>query len=221
MSTPQLLAFTEAEIHPRSISLDLALALENIVIMADRTVLLNPTTYRRLLKATEHPVNKRTRTKYRCTQGQIDAYQDVSGEDVPGNGDRRKMIRYFNSILMQEPAETSSLQRLARVIKHPPSPWGPDLVIKAFHDIDTVFFNGKLQGRVRIRWVRHVDKGSDEGETFGGVEPLEHSRSEIRLYARIFELKITNPYMIMWRTVFHETAVSDLNDCEDHQFSDV
>lgn len=31
--------------------------------------------------------------------------------------------------------------------------WTADLIIKAFADLDTVFFNGKLQGNVCVRWM--------------------------------------------------------------------
>ncbi|KAL8993669.1 MAG: hypothetical protein Q9169_006169, partial [Polycauliona sp. 2 TL-2023] len=34
------------------------------------------------------------------------------------------------------------------------SNWGPDLAIKAFHDLDTAFFGSTLAGYTTIRWIR-------------------------------------------------------------------
>ena len=117
--------------------------------MAETNPPLSPENYEKLLRLTELPVIVGKGTDYPCTQGQIDAYQHFRGRDVPSIRGTREVIRYFNRFLYPAPVQTSSLKRLAMSINHP-GKWGPDVAVKAFHDIDTAFFGGELRDRVCI-----------------------------------------------------------------------
>lgn len=75
--------------------------------------------------------------------------------------------------------------------------WKPDLVIKAFHDLDTVFFNGKLRGHVTIQWqtaswwteYHHVH--GQHRRAYGLTQYLGHQRAAIQLNA--FEILLNTP----------------------------
>lgn len=65
--------------------------------------------------------------------------------------------------------------------------WGPDVAIKCFCDLDTVFFRGKLKEHVCITWA-----GQEEFETpttFGHTHLLGHGKARIQLNAQYIFLK--------------------------------
>ena len=90
---------------------------------------------------------------------------------------------------------------------HPgPERKGPDLAIKVFKDMDTVFFKGMLFTHVSVTWNHWMEPGS-YAETTEGTDPGQ---------ARIF----LNPHSILWernwvlqmfQTLLHEMVVSELD----------
>ena len=60
--------------------------------------------------------------------------------------------------------------------------WGPDLAIKVFCDLDTVFFRGKLRGHVCITWA---DLGEfPDRNVFGHTIFLGRGKAVIQLNAQ-------------------------------------
>ena len=65
--------------------------------------------------------------------------------------------------------------------------WGPEVVIKCFCDLDTVFFRGKLRDHVCVSWALN-NREFPESQTFGNSEPLGHGKAWIILNAQVMFL---------------------------------
>ena len=82
--------------------------------------------------------------------------------------------------------------------------WGPDLAIKAFCDLDTVFFCGKLRGNVCLTW--ESDRSSLRG-LFGLTTVWKtHGKCLIQLnaYWNIFMYEVHSIFAQMFATLLHE-----------------
>ncbi|KAL9098120.1 MAG: hypothetical protein Q9187_009724, partial [Circinaria calcarea] len=55
-----------------------------------------------------------------------------------------------NPMTPEAVAAINRLQRLHSIRKS--NTWGPDLIFKAFNDLDLALFNGKLRGHIQLRW---------------------------------------------------------------------
>lgn len=106
------------------------------------------------------PFSTRNGTKYSCSQNDIDFHRHshftlrgCTG-DMTDNTLTTELILQNQTDKAVQPAERGAIGRLQRIfedIKHSGT-YGPDLAIKAFNDLDLVFFGGYLRGRVRVRW---------------------------------------------------------------------
>ncbi|MCJ1226298.1 hypothetical protein MMC12_002948 [Toensbergia leucococca] len=97
------------------------------------------------------------------------------------------------------------LDRLNANIRTPG--WGPDIVVKAFHDLDKVFFQGRLEGRVTIKWkkAKFFKYDSSKGKTYGSTWSKAPRGAQIFLNAdAIFLDQTSDPFKDMWGTLLHE-----------------
>ena len=99
--------------------------------------------------------------------------------------------------------EADAVKRLRKSLKI--KDWGPDLIIKAFQDLDTLFFRGVLVGNCLVKWrdpegCRRVDA---EGKCtwYGLTEPLASKQVAITLSAEHIFLKCSDPYGQMWKVM--------------------
>ncbi|MCJ1257176.1 hypothetical protein MMC24_005001 [Lignoscripta atroalba] len=104
-------------------------------------------------------------------------------------------------------------------------PWGPDIVYKAFNDLDVAFFGGRLRGACRLRWRNRkglMQQDPDDpcaGEGFGStrwfVKMIKHKGrfsprpvAHIELNASVIFYDEPIPrrsrYREMWGTLLHE-----------------
>lgn len=80
--------------------------------------------------------------------------------------------------------------------------WGPDLIIKAFCDLDIIFFGGRLRGHVCVRWL---PDWSPAGHTLWGTTVfLGEGKCAIRLNADTILLDDGRPFECMFATILHE-----------------
>ena len=81
--------------------------------------------------------------------------------------------------------------------------WGPDLIIKAFCDLDTVFFNGRLRGHVSVAWKAASEMSST---LYGGTNFLSQGKCQIGLNTEgiILDLSSSKAFKQMWSTMLHE-----------------
>lgn len=110
--------------------------------------------------------------------------------------------------LEKEPSskEEDAIKRLRKGLKV--KKWGPDLIIKAFQDLDTLFFRGVLVGNCLVRWrdpegCRRVSARSKC--TWYGLTHPAGSRADkqvaITLSAEHILLECSDPYGQMWKVM--------------------
>ncbi|MCJ1271916.1 hypothetical protein MMC22_011821 [Lobaria immixta] len=88
--------------------------------------------------------------------------------------------------------------------------WKPDLLIKAFNDLDIVFFGGKLRGHTTIRWHRASRWIQQPRPPQGRHHPLVRTKylsprkAAIQLNAWGIFLDTPNIKEAMWKVTLHE-----------------
>ncbi|MCJ1462285.1 hypothetical protein MMC07_000885 [Pseudocyphellaria aurata] len=88
--------------------------------------------------------------------------------------------------------------------------WKPDIVIKAFRDLDIVFFNGKVHGLTTIRWQSPTwwerPRQTPDGHLMhqGLTEYLGRGTAAIHLNAWTILMDTPDPKLAMWSVVLHE-----------------
>ena len=85
--------------------------------------------------------------------------------------------------------------------------WTPDLIIKAFCDLDLVFFLGHLRGNVYVQWrdARSFPRRRRNRLTMGRTDYLGGGKAVIKLNAdAIFAETAMSAFKEMWRTLLHE-----------------
>lgn len=113
-------------------------------------------------------------------------------------------------------AEDDAISNLANVVHDRTYRYHPDIVIKAFDDLDTVFFGGRLRGNVLVSWANSAECAEIEreiGEFFFGCTqcsyPEEKGQARILLNARAMFLENfedENPLRAMFCTLLHEVS---------------
>ena len=104
--------------------------------------------------------------------------------------------------------EVDAINRLITGIKNAcQGPWGPDLAIKAFSDLDKIFFAGRLQGHVCLTWKPINGSLRNSSETsYGKTLYLRQGKCVIQMYARdIFFFPDSGlGFVQMFATLLHE-----------------
>lgn len=115
-----------------------------------------------------------------------------------------------NREIPPESPEAAAITRLNALFK-PPSytQSGPDLIIKAFRDLDIVFFAGRLFRQVQVRWSPQVTHMA----VYGHVERSDNRTARLTMDANtvFLQCKELSPYPEMWETMLHEMTVSQLH----------
>ena len=108
------------------------------------------------------PISLDTGTPYPCSQADIEFHQrgvfkkDPDAYAFVENRMATKEVLWQNDERRPTtPAEEAALDRLCGVFQSVEDELtiAPDLVIKAFSDLDLVFFSGRLRGNVAVQWV--------------------------------------------------------------------
>ncbi|MCJ1268478.1 hypothetical protein MMC22_008366 [Lobaria immixta] len=167
----------------------------------------------RLLHDCQTPIRADKGTAYPCSQRDLDGYvkfyrtnKDIAY--VSPNSGTNKLIIWLDINQKPDPESTAALERLGKGLKI--RPWGPDLVIKAFKDLDTAFFMGTLTGNVLVRWkkVRDISNlwgfGSSHGVLWGYTSKMGHGQAQITINSTPHFKVASDPYREMWRTLLHE-----------------
>ncbi|KAK3176971.1 hypothetical protein OEA41_008297 [Lepraria neglecta] len=150
---------------------------------------------------------------YDCTQEDIDDYTEIpigneTAHFTPVHEATRQIISFLDPNSTPSTPVLTTLDRLktARWADQ----WGPDVVIKAVHDMDTAIFNGALRGKIAVLWadtelIREVAQDQQKmvlGMTasFGEIDP-----GTAMVYLNSDEIfKEPEPQKKMWETVIHE-----------------
>lgn len=94
--------------------------------------------------------------------------------------------------------------------------WNPDIVLKAFYDLDIVFFNSKLRGQTTVTWRcvpwwnERCGHRDDYRAVQGQAEYLGQGKAAIYLnaWAVFLDPSIPDPKLLMWQVLLHEMVVS-------------
>ncbi|KAI4257344.1 MAG: hypothetical protein L6R42_005742 [Xanthoria sp. 1 TBL-2021] len=147
-------------------------------------------------------------SQYPCSEEKLWSYQrlpkqnkriPLSEEMATGN-----LVGFLNQPILPGSKEDAAIHRLANGMRL--WEWGPDIVIKAFDDLDIVFFRGVLDTRIQIEWRSDEEIiGKRTGDRVLGLcIRLGHGRSRIVLNATRILLHAADPSSTMWATALHE-----------------
>lgn len=173
-----------------------------------------------LFKQALQPFNKDTGTPYPCSQTDIDFHRK-NVFPKPNKGpfvkvrEATKELMWHNDPERKTPAsEKAAIQNLLSFDPNTQEglTLGPDLAIKAFKDLDLVFFGGALQNHVTVNWCSDVEcmiKGSLE-EVWGVCKSSSQGwQCRIELNARMifregWTRRTPHPFESMIGTLLHE-----------------
>lgn len=156
-------------------------------------------------------------TPYPCKQSEIDFHRN-GVFDKPNKGPFVSLLEATEEILRwndekRAPSreESEIIQRLSTTIREVGKDFrfGPDLLIKTWADLDSLFFAGRLRDHVLVRWVKRIDGGLYghmqfyESETTKGL--IEMS-AEVNLLPQKWRRwgEDYNPVVNMFSTILHE-----------------
>ena len=89
--------------------------------------------------------------------------------------------------------------------------YGADIAIKAFVDLDHVFFRGKLHGFVTVQWVNEKEIKAIQGvDALGATSNIDEGRAWIKMSKGVFARTYDGDGVAtcMWGTLLHEMLVS-------------
>ncbi|KAL9045516.1 MAG: hypothetical protein Q9214_001449 [Letrouitia sp. 1 TL-2023] len=168
------------------------------------------------------PISIHTGYPYPCRQEDLDSYSikkkkithfgDFLRDIVfcwPSNIDDavREIEAYLDPKRPPSAKEQSAMDRLYKALCLEDGEWTPDVPIKAFRDLDTVFFQGRLCGNVKVGWVSGKELPSD---AIGTTVYRFNGHSKIKLDADYHIFESWDPWKQMWQTLLHEMVVSNL-----------
>jgi hypothetical protein len=173
-------------------------------------------TRRLLYEEARKPVRADQGTPYPCTQQDLDGYirhphPNRDSQYISTVAATNELCAWLNHFHEPDASAMAALDRLKKGIQL--KPWKPDLVIKAFKDLDLAFFNGTLTGNVRVKWMccqewwRFIGRKS----YLGATAKEGHAQCRIVLNAEAILLNPISapiPFREMWRTMLHEMCVS-------------
>ena len=158
---------------------------------------------------------------YPCSQSDLDFHR--RGQFPSKNkGPFVSLLEATTEVMVQNDArrrpstaEIYAISNLGNVVGDRTFRCHPDLVIKVFNDLDTVFFGGRLRGNVIVSWANSMECAEierDVGKFYGCTEsrsPEEKGQARISLNARkmfLENFQDENPLRAMFCTLLHEVS---------------
>ena len=158
-----------------------------------------------LMELAKRPVRADTGTPYPCTQQDLDYCLRFPRIKPSGKLHRMEatyQLTRFNRLTKElSPNERNACKNLKAALKL--RDWGPDLIIKAFKDLDQLFFRGQLHGQCLVGWYTPASRKVSEQE-YGVTTFVPPRSAKIRLNLPKIFLGTEEPYMEMFRTMLHE-----------------
>ena len=149
-------------------------------------------------------------SRYSCTQSDIDRATHFrghhNGQYVSINRATDEIVAHNRSGRAVSQSEAAAIHRLQTGIRGcERHSWGPDLVIKAFLDLDKIFFCSRLRDIVRVVWKRNLNRPGMAGSCMKDSSNPNSGRREIWLNAdEIILYRGSPPFAEMWATLLHE-----------------
>jgi len=163
---------------------------------------------RRLAELAQRPVDVHTGTPYPCHQSDIDLCRRTRGANHHRlhRMEATYQLTKFNRITKElSPVEDRAYRNIKNALQLPG--WGPDLAIKAFKDLDQLFFMGRLHGRALLGWsdpAACIARVGSYRTQLGVTSQLRPGTVRIMLNIHMIMFKTSNPYIFMWSTLLRE-----------------
>lgn len=149
-------------------------------------------------------------TRYSCSQTDIDRATHLrghdSGEYIGRNRADREIVDQNSLRRVPGRSEAAAVRRLTDAIRGcERHRWYPDLVIKAFLDLDKIFFCGRLRDIVKVVWKRNLNRPGVAGVCMKETANPNSGRREIWLNAdEILLSPNRGPFREVFATILHE-----------------
>lgn len=163
---------------------------------------------RHLAELAQLPVDVHTGTPYPCHQSDIDLCRRTrqANHHRLHRMEATYQLTKFNRITKElTPAEENAHRKIKHALQLPD--WGPDLVIKAFKDLDQLFFMGRLHGRALLGWSDPAACIARAGSYRDHLAVTIAARpGTVRIVLNIHNIMFNtpNPYACMFTTLLHE-----------------
>ena len=123
-----------------------------------------------------------------------------------------EIVRHNKETRKIPPIESAAIDRLIdAILDAEENRYGPDLIVKAFADLDLVFFNGKLRGNVCVQWMsdEYFRKWQVPSGAWGFTvtpQPGECGQCRVKLNAKtiLLDPSTDTPFKTMFGTMLHE-----------------
>lgn len=158
---------------------------------------------------------------YPCNQGQLDFHHQGRfwrknrGPFVSLSMATEEVMVHNDEKRRPSMAEIDAISKLGNAVRDRTYRCHPDLVIKAFNDLDTVFFGGRLRSNVLVSWANSMECAELEreaGHFYGCTLSRTHEENGqacIFLNARRMFLENVDdesPLRAMFCTLLHEVS---------------
>ena len=164
------------------------------------------------------PVDADSGTQYLCSQSEINFHRrgrlphSNTGPFVSAIEATSEIVRHNKETRKIPPLELAAIDRLIdAILDAEDKGYGPDITIKAFADLDLVFFNGRLRGNVCVQWAsdEYFQKWQVPPGTWGlTVRPQRGEMGQCRLYLNaktiLLDPSTDVPFKTMFGTLLHE-----------------
>ena len=159
-----------------------------------------------------------TGTEYPCSQSEINFhhrgkfYHPNEGPFVSAIEATAEIIRHNKESRKIPHLELAAVDRLIdAILDAEDKGYGPDIIIKAFADLDLVFFDGRLRGNVCVQWAsdEYFQKWRVPPGTWGfTVRPQPGEKGQCRVYLNaktiLLDPSTDIPFKTMFGTLLHE-----------------
>ena len=157
-------------------------------------------------------------TRYHCSQTQLDFHHRGKflhlnkGPYVSAIEATSEIVWHNKETRDIPPLETAAIDRLIdAILDAEEHEYSPDLIVKAFADLDLVFFNGKLRDNVCVQWAsdEYFQQWEVPAGTWGFTvrpQPGEAGQCRIKLNAKtiLVDQSTDTPFKTMFGTMLHE-----------------
>ncbi|KAL9585772.1 MAG: hypothetical protein Q9212_001322 [Teloschistes hypoglaucus] len=165
-----------------------------------------------LVEISHYEVETTRGTAYPCRAKDLISYRRrplrTAKPPMDNEAATRLLVDWLSKPVVAGSVEHAAMHNLANGMQL--EEWGPDLIIKAFDDLDVLFFRGVLATRTQLEWASPAqlrEMGEDPERIYGVTTNLGYGRCQISLNAISVFLLSRDPYTQMWATMLHEMVV--------------
>ena len=157
-------------------------------------------------------------TPYPCSQGEINFHRrgkflhPNKGPFVGAIEATFEIVWHNKETRKVPPRESAAIDRLIEaILDAEENGYGPDIIVKAFADLDLVFFDGRLRGNVCVQWAsdEYFQKWHVPAGAWGFTvrpQPGESGQCRMKLNAKtiLLDPSTDTPFKTMFGTMLHE-----------------